>query len=104
MATDRYRELLQETVAMVHTVNGSSGSLGFRTLSTAAATLEDMLNDIARSGERPDQADILEANKIFTEIQKIAAVTTPQDSQLFDVNLSRLGQVSRPRDTSSGAA
>lgn len=97
LARERYSEMMQETAALVHTVNGSSGSLGFHVLSAAAAKLEDVLNDLARSGRRPDETDIRQAYEIFTEMQRAAAETTPKDSHLFGVDLASPGQVSRPR-------
>lgn len=96
LARERYRDAMQETAALVHTVNGSSGSLGFRTLSTAAAKLEDVLNEIARSGKKPEESDLVTANRLFTEMQKIAVETVPEDSQLFGVDLARSGQHASP--------
>jgi len=96
-ASERYRETIQETVALVHTVNGSSGSLGFSALSDAAANLEDVLNDIARSTTPSDETDITQALKLFDEMQAIATTTNPEDSHLFNVDLAKLGQDSGAR-------
>ncbi len=101
LATGQCPEILQETIALVHTVNGSSGSLGFRTLSTAAAKLEDVLNDIARSKEPPTEPDIWQANDLFSEMQTIANATTPEDSNLFGVDLAKPGQDSGARSKSA---
>lgn len=88
---ERYRELMSETVEMVHRMNGSSGSLGFLALGAAACKLEDIMNESMRSTAGPEEADIRELHRLFLEMKTIAEQTKPEDSHLFGIDLNQVG-------------
>ncbi len=92
LANELWPEMLEETVARVHKLNGSSGSLGFLCLSQAAARLEDALNDIARADHAPREPDILNARLLFGELRVAAQSATPENSRLFGVDLNSIGR------------
>jgi len=87
----RYAELGQGAVEIVHKINGSSGSLGFRALSSAASKFEDALNESIQSVACPDEAEIRELHRLFSEIQKISEQTTPETSYLYGIDLEQVG-------------
>ena len=91
LAGDRYEELARETVELVHKVTGSSGSLGFRELSSAARDFEEALNESAKSDHAPDEPGIRELHRLFSQMQTLADQTKPEDSPLFGVDLSQVG-------------
>lgn len=88
LATESYHELVSETAEMVHRVNGSSGSLGFLELSSAARKFEEALNYFAQSAPSLTDAGIRELHRLFSEMQSKAEQTKPEDSRLFSVDLS----------------
>ena len=92
LAGDHYGELARETVEMVHKVTGSSGSLGFRELSSAARNFEEALNESAKSGDAAEESQIRGLHHLFSEMQRIAEHTKPEDSHLFGADLSQVGQ------------
>jgi len=91
LAGEHYRELTNETAELVHLVNGSSGSLGFRELSSVAQTFEEALNESAEFDVAPSEAEILGLHSLFSEMQRIAEQTKPEDSHLFGIDLSQVG-------------
>jgi len=84
---DRAREVTE----IVHRINGSSGSLGFRTLSSAADKFENALNDSLAAGACPDEAEIRRLRSLFSEMQKLSQQTQPTDSHLYGIDLSQVG-------------
>ena len=88
----RYGELARETAEMVHKVNGSSGSLGFRELSSAARNFEEALNESAKSDNAPEESGIRELHHLFSQMQTIAEQTRLEDSPLFGIDLSQVGR------------
>ena len=91
----RFGDLAREVAEMVHRINGSSGSLGFHSLSLAASKFEDALNKSILLGTAPDDADIRRLHGLFTEMQKIAGQTKPQESKLYNLDPAQVAQSSQ---------
>lgn len=87
-----YGERMKATAEMVHKITGSSGSLGFHELSTAARALEDALDELARSATDPGEEDLRALHSHFSQMQKIVEVIEPEDSKLFGVDLDQFAQ------------
>jgi HPt (histidine-containing phosphotransfer) domain-containing protein len=92
LSSGRYGDLMQEVIEIVHRINGSSGSLGFRSLSSAASKFEDALNESIVSDVRPGEAEIRSLCGLLAEMQNIAERTRPQDSGLYGLDLAQIGQ------------
>ncbi|MHA1164805.1 MAG: Hpt domain-containing protein [Alphaproteobacteria bacterium] len=91
LAPGRYGDLMREVAEIVHRIYGSSGSLGFHSLSSAASKFENALNESIVSDARPDEAEIRTLYGLFTEMQNIAERTKPQDSGLYGLDLAQFG-------------
>ncbi len=88
----RYGELAHEASQIVHRINGSSGSLGFGALSSAARLLEDALNESLLSATAPGEAEIRTLHGLLSDMQKIGEQTRPEDSRLFELDIARMGR------------
>jgi len=86
LAPGRYGDLMREVAEIVHRIYGSSGSLGFHSLSSAASKFENALNESIVS-----DAKIRTLYGLFTEMQNIAERTKPQDSGLYGLDLAQFG-------------
>lgn len=83
---------LGDLIALTHKLNGSSGSIGFRTVGAAAAALEEHLAELALSGIKPEAPELAHALVLFNTLQRVCAQTTPTDSTLYDADFERSGQ------------
>ena len=90
-----YEELAREATEIVHRINGSSGSLGFHSLSLAASKFEDALKESILLGAAPDEANIRRMHGLFKEMQKIAEQTRPQESKLYNLDPAQIEQSSQ---------
>lgn len=90
LSPTRYRHLVRDVIEIVHRINGSSGSLGFRDLSATAAKLEGALNKSAQTGTTPDDVQIRRLYGLLEEMRALVAKTQPEDSQIYGLDISRL--------------
>ena len=82
--------VMRETLELVHRINGSSGSLGFLDLSSAAARLEDILKTMIEAPCLPEQFAFADVFDLFADVKAIAERTSPENSSLFGFDLNRL--------------
>ena len=82
---------LDELIALVHKLNGSSGSIGFRAVGAAAAALEDHLSELDLSGACPEATDLAKALVLFNALERTASETRPDDSTLYHADFESSG-------------
>jgi HPt (histidine-containing phosphotransfer) domain-containing protein len=91
LAPAHYGDMAREVTEIVHRINGSSGSLGFRRLSSAADKFESALNESLVAGVCPDEAEIRRLHDLLSEMQSLGQQTQPKDSHLFGIDVSQFG-------------
>ena len=90
LVPERYGEIVREVTEIVHRINGSSGTLGFRSLSSAAGKFEYALNESMAADEAPNEAEIRRLHGLFIEMQKVGLQTRPEKSRLYDFDPAQL--------------
>ena len=86
------RAELDRVLDVAHQINGSSGSIGFIEISESAADLEDQLKMLSNlDPEHSADSLILAAMASFERLRRLVDNLTPQQSALFDIDLSRIG-------------
>lgn len=78
---------LAEAEDITHEMRGTSGSLGFPDISTAASALDKHLKLLATQ-DRVAQSELQISKTLFERLRKIASQATPQKSTLYDADFS----------------
>ncbi|MDA7948185.1 MAG: Hpt domain-containing protein [Hyphomicrobiaceae bacterium] len=87
---DSYNALTCKVIEIVHKINGSSGSLGFGPLSTAARDFEDALIESRAAETEPDEKQIRSLYGLLEEMKVVAGRTVPEDSTLYQLDIAQL--------------
>lgn len=77
---------------LAHQIKGTSGSIGFHELSRLAALFSEYLRTLYPVHGAEAVAQTGEVMKLFSEMSRLAHTLRPQDSSLYDADLSRFGQ------------
>ncbi len=79
-------EVLEDSIAHAHRIKGSSGSLGFADISTAAALLETHLKALAAlpAVSRESREEI---SAYLHRLSHLVETATPQNSSLYNVTI-----------------
>jgi HPt (histidine-containing phosphotransfer) domain-containing protein len=80
--------MLARAQKITHEMKGTAGSLGYSDLAAAASALDDDLKLYAKQ-DRVPRPQLQISKELFARLRKIASQTTPQESALFDADLSR---------------
>lgn len=79
--------------ALAHQLKGSSGSVGFPEVSSAAKALDDQLKLLCAIGD--DTAILSQmagVHSLYDELKRQASAITPQSSTLYDIDLSAIAR------------
>ena len=87
---DAYNALTCKAIEIVHKINGSSGTLGFGRLSAAARQFEDALIESRMAEAEPDEGQVQALYGLLDELKVIAGRTVPEDSSLYQLDISQL--------------
>ncbi len=81
-----------EAQGLTHQMKGAAGSIGFGKMGSAAAALDKSLRMLGAQG-RAIPADQLEPSlALLAALQRVARESTPNQSTLYDADLSRLAR------------
>lgn len=72
---------------ITHQMKGTSGSMGFLEVSSAASMLDDELKLLAKQ-DRISQPQLQFSKDLLVRLRKIASQATPQKSTLYDADLA----------------
>ena len=78
-------EVIAEVIAHAHKIKGSSGSIGFASVSAAAALLENHLRGMATLGSASAAQDGAAVWQHLDTLARLVAAIRPEDSSLFNV-------------------
>ena len=92
---DAYNALTCKAIEIAHKINGSSGSLGFGRLSAAARQFEDALIESRATEAEPDEGQVQALYGLLDELKVIAGRTVPEDSSLYQLDISQLKRSSQ---------
>lgn len=87
--------VLRQAIGLNHQIAGTSGSMGFGTVSDAAGSLEQLLLAIAESGTPPASSQCAQILAHFSALQAASSGLQPEHSSLYDADLSNLGAVQK---------
>lgn len=79
---------LAAAVGAAHKIKGSSGTIGFTEVADVARALEMRLRDAVAADNHGGGAARLEAERLLAKLSQRTAELKPEDSSLYDINLS----------------
>ncbi len=88
-ADAHHADRLGDLVALTHEVNGSSGSIGFRGISAAAAALEEHLRELAVARRTPGVPELAQVRTLFGELERLVGDTKPADSSIYHADFGQ---------------
>lgn len=80
---------INEAQAITHQLKGTAGSMGFQSVGAAASALDESLKSLKKQSPVAAQ-QLLTALDLWTALQRIGDMTTPEMSTLYEVDLSKL--------------
>ncbi|MDF1776252.1 MAG: Hpt domain-containing protein [Rhizobiaceae bacterium] len=83
-------EAISNAIAMAHKIKGSSGSIGFAAISSAAGSLESYLSALASTGMDPTAAQINTVAGLFDELNTLVRTVSPESSTLYNAGIPGL--------------
>lgn len=83
-------EAISNAIAMAHKIKGSSGSIGFAAISSAAGSLESYLSALASTGMEPTAAQVNTVAGLFNELNTLVRTVSPESSTLYNAGIPGL--------------
>ncbi len=83
-------EAITNAIAMAHKIKGSSGSIGFAAISSAAGSLESYLSALASTGMEPTAAQVNTVVGLFDELNTLVRTVSPESSTLYNAGIPGL--------------
>ena len=84
---------LRPALDLVHQISGLSGTMGYAEISDCAMEFEKFMRRFDEDGRIPSADDLIKISAHFDMLAKRAAAVTPQQSTLYDADLSALTAV-----------
>jgi len=81
---------INEAQAITHQLKGTAGSMGFQSVGAAASALDESLKSLKKQSVPVAAQQLLTALDLWTALQRIGDMTTPEMSTLYEVDLSKL--------------
>ncbi len=75
--------IIEEARSLTHQLKGSSGSIGFRDVSNAAAILDDYLKSISGMDRRLNDSELQQAFHMLDKLKRETAAISPEHSSLY---------------------
>lgn len=83
-------EAISNAIAMAHKIKGSSGTIGFSAISSAAGSLESYLSALASTGMDPTAAQVNTVAGLFDELNTLVRTVSPESSTLYNAGIPGL--------------
>lgn len=81
---DRQSEfIIEEARGLTHQLKGSSGSIGFRDVSNAAAILDDYLKSISGMDRKLNDSELQRIFHMLGKLKRVTATISPEHSSLY---------------------
>ncbi len=77
---------------IAHQIKGSSGSMGFREVSAAAAALETQLKALRGEGSVMGREETRAVEGLISDFKRLANEAVPERSALYSVDISKLAR------------
>lgn len=77
---------------IAHQIKGSSGSMGFREVSTAAAALETQLKALRGAGSAVGREEMRAVEGLINDFKRLASEAVPERSALYNVDIAKLAR------------
>lgn len=77
---------------IAHQVKGSSGSMGFREVSAAAAALEAQLKSMRGAQTGMHREEMRAVGGLIDDFKRLAGEATPERSALYSIDISKLAR------------
>lgn len=81
---------IAEAQAITHQIKGTSGSIGFREMASAATALDKELQSLLNRSAKLGQNHLQASEALLAHLESIAKETTCTTSTLYEVELSSL--------------
>jgi HPt (histidine-containing phosphotransfer) domain-containing protein len=77
---------------IAHQIKGSSGSMGFRDVSAAAAALETQLKALRGGNSAMAREEMRAVEGLIDDFKRLAREATPERSALYSIDISKLAR------------
>ncbi len=88
--------IIEDARGLTHQLKGSSGSIGFRNVSSAAALLDDYLKSVSELDRKLNDSELQRISHMLDKLKREAVAIAPEHSSLYH---AQLGLSPRESDT-----